>query len=156
MLRGTIGQIFPYAGEGIPLSEKFFLGGMNSLRGFEARSVGPRERRPRPQPGDPDYDPSKKYKDKYDVVGGKKQLFFNAEYLFPLMKEAGVRGLVFYDIGNAYRSGEGFLSDLRHNAGVGVNWYSPFGPLSLSLGVNLSPEYDEDRSNFEFSMGGVF
>ncbi len=156
MLRGTIGQIFPYQGEGIPISEKFFLGGMHSLRGFEARSVGPREPRPRPQPGDPDYDPTKNYNKKYDVVGGKKELFFNAEYHFPLMKEAGVRGLMFYDAGNSYRSGEGFLSDLRHDVGVGVNWYSPFGPLSVCWGVNLSPEYDEDRNNFEFSMGGVF
>ena len=57
MLRGTIGQIFPYMGEDIPISEKFFLGGMNSLRGFEARSVGPREKRPRPKPGDPDLRP---------------------------------------------------------------------------------------------------
>ncbi len=59
MIRGTIGQIFPYFGKGVPISEKFFLGGMNSLRGFEARSVGPME----PREGKPD---------KYDVVRGKK------------------------------------------------------------------------------------
>jgi len=156
MLRGTIGQIFPYQGEGVPLSEKFFLGGMNSLRGFEARSVGPRQKRPRPKPGDPSYDPNKKYNNKYDVVGGKKQLYFNVEYLFPLMKEAGVRGLVFFDTGNSYRSGEAFFSDMRNSVGLGVNWHSPFGPLSVVWGVNLSPEYDESSSNFEFSMGGMF
>ncbi len=156
MLRGTIGQIFPYMGEGIPISEKFFLGGIGSLRGFEARSVGPRDLRPRPKPGDPGFDPGKKYKNKYDVVGGKKQLFFNVEYHFPLMKEAGVRGLLFFDTGNSYRSGEAFFSDMRNSVGVGVNWYSPFGPLKVCWGVNLSPKYDEDSSNFEFSMGGVF
>jgi len=156
MVRGTIGQIFPFMGEGVPISEKFFLGGMSSLRGFEVRSVGPREKRPRPKPGDPNYDPTKKYDNKYDVVGGKKQLFFNVEYHFPLMKEAGVRALVFFDTGNAYRSGEQFLSDMRYDVGVGVNWYSPFGPLKVCWGVNLSPEYDEDKNNFEFSMGGMF
>jgi outer membrane protein insertion porin family len=158
MLRGTIGQIFPYFGEGVPISEKFFLGGMNTLRGFEARSVGPSEIRPKPQPGDPNYDPNKDYKDKYDVVGGKKQLYFNFEYMFPLMKSAGVRGMVFYDIGNAYASGEGFLSDLRQDVGLGINWYSPFGPLKVIWGYNLSPDdkLDEDSSNFEFSMGGQF
>ena len=156
MLRGTIGQIFPYMGEDIPISEKFFLGGMNSLRGFEARSVGPREKRPRPKPGDPDYDPTKKYNDKYDVVGGKKELYFNVEYMFPLMKSAGLRGMLFFDSGNSYASGEAFFSDMRNNVGVGVNWYSPFGPLKVVWGYNLSPEYDEDSSNFEFSMGGQF
>jgi outer membrane protein insertion porin family len=143
MIRGTIGQIFPFMGKGIPLSEKFFLGGMGSLRGFEPRSVGPRDPRP--------CDPEKK-----DVVGGKKQLYFNFEYLFPLMKEAGVRGMLFFDTGNAYGSGETFFSDMRNSVGVGVNWYSPFGPLSVVWGINLSPKYDEDSSNFEFSMGGMF
>ena len=143
MVRGTIGQIFPYSGEGVPISEKFFLGGMNSLRGFEARSVGPKE----PRQGNPDEE---------DVVGGKKQLYFNFEYLFPLMKSAGIRGMLFFDTGNAYRTGEGFLSDMRNSVGVGVNWYSPFGPLKVIWGVNISPEDDEDSSNFEFSMGGTF
>jgi len=158
MIRGTIGQIFPYFGEGVPLSEKFFLGGMNSLRGFEARSVGPYEKRNRPGPGDPGFDPDNPKDDKYDVVGGKKQLYFNVEYMFPLMKSAGVRGMVFFDTGNAYASSEGFFSDMRNSVGVGVNWYSPFGPLKVIWGYNLSPDdkLNEDSSNFEFSMGGSF
>jgi outer membrane protein insertion porin family len=47
---------------------------------------------------------------------------------------------------------------LRYDAGVGVNWYSPFGPLQLVWGYNLDPisKYDEDASNFEFSMGRMF
>jgi outer membrane protein insertion porin family len=158
MIRGTIGQIFPYFGEGVPISEKFFLGGMSSLRGFEARSLGPYEKRRRSEPGDPGFDPENPKKDKYDVVGGKKQLYFNVEYLFPLMKEAGVRGLLFFDTGNSYRTGEGFLSEMRNCVGVGVNWYSPFGPLKVIWGYNLDPEdkTNEDSSNFEFSMGGTF
>jgi outer membrane protein insertion porin family len=156
MLRGTIGQIFPYMGEGVPISEKFFLGGMNSLRGFEARSVGPREKRPRPKPGDPGFDPTRKYNNKYDVVGGKKELYFNVEYMFPLMKSAGLRGLLFFDSGNSYRSGESFFSDMRNDVGIGASWYSPFGPLKVVWGYNLSPQYDENSSNFEFSMGGQF
>ncbi len=160
-VRGTVGQIFPYSGKGVPISEKFFLGGLDSLRGFDVRSVGPRERRPkRPQEywiagRKYTYYP-KGYSDKKDVVGGKKELYFNFEYLFPILKDSGVRGLVFYDTGNAYGSGEGFLSDFRHCVGVGVNWYSPFGPLKVVWGINLSPRDDEDSSNFEFSMGGVF
>ena len=74
------------------------------------------------------------------------------------MPGSGVRGVVFYDIGNAYETNDDFFSDLRTDAGVGINWYSPFGPLRLIWGVNLEPEdkYDEDSSNFEFSMGQTF
>jgi outer membrane protein insertion porin family len=90
------------------------------------------------------------------VVGGVKQLYFNFEYLFPLLKGAGVRGLVFFDTGNAYDNGESFLSDMRHCVGIGVNWYSPFGPLKVVWGLNLNARDDEDSSNFEFSMGRMF
>jgi len=142
MARGEIGQLFEM-GEDIPISEKFFLGGLDSLRGFEARTVGPKKSRP-------------SRKNKYDCVGGEKELFFNFEFLFPIMPGSGVRGLLFFDAGNAYETDDSFLSDIRTCAGVGVNWYSPFGPLRLVWGVNLSPEDDEDSSNFEFSMGRMF
>jgi outer membrane protein insertion porin family len=45
---------------------------------------------------------------------------------------------------------------MRHCVGVGINWYSPFGPLRLVWGLNLNPRDDEDSSNFEFSMGRMF
>jgi len=143
MVRGEIGQLFEYAGEDIPISEKFFLGGLDSMRGFEARTVGPKKPRP-------------SRKDKKDCVGGEKELFFNFEYLFPIMPSSGVRGLVFFDAGNAYEEDDSFFSDIRTCAGVGINWYSPFGPLRLVWGVNLDKEDDEDSSNFEFSMGRMF
>lgn len=143
MIRGEIGQLFEYAGEDIPISEKFFLGGLDSMRGFEARTVGPKEPRP-------------SRRDKKDCVGGEKELFFNFEYLFPIIPSSGVRGLVFFDAGNAYDKDDTFFSDIRTCAGVGVNWYSPFGPLRLVWGVNLDKEDDEDSSNFEFSMGRMF
>ncbi len=161
LIRGTIGQLFPYGGEDIPISERFFLGGMDSLRGFEVRSVGPKERRPHSTQkyyiGDRKFEYRPRgYSDDKDVVGGEKELFFNFEYLFPILKEAGVRGVVFFDTGNAYEEGESFFSDLRYDIGVGVRWYSPFGPLRLEWGLNLDPQDDEDSSNFEFSMGGMF
>ena len=150
MVRGEIGQLFE-AGEDIPIGEKFFLGGLDSLRGFESRSVGPMEK---------EYGDRDKPDDEadWDVVGGEKELFFNFEFLFPIMPGSGVRGVVFYDIGNAYETNDDFFSNLRSDAGVGINWYSPFGPLRLVWAVNLDPKdkYDEDSSNFEFSMGQMF
>jgi outer membrane protein insertion porin family len=106
------------------------------LRGFEARSVGPKQ-----------HD---------DVIGGTKEAILNFEYLFPLMQEAGIRGVVFFDAGNAYRKSEYPFQNLRKSAGFGVRWYSPFGPLRVEWGVNLSPRKDEKTSNFEFSMGNLF
>jgi len=160
MIRGTIGELFEM-GEDIPISEKFFLGGLDSLRGFEARSVGPRERRPKRDKTVRLFGTSYKVKrrglsDEKDVIGGEKELYFNFEYLFPIMKEAGIRGVLFFDTGNAYEKGDTFFSDLRYDVGVGVRWYSPFGPLRLEWGKNLSPRDDEKGSNFEFSMGRSF
>lgn len=152
MIRGTMGYSFGYGGDDVPISEKFFLGGLDSLRGFEDRSVGPRERKI--------YDNGifRTYSNEYDVVGGEKELFFNLEYIFPILKEAGVRGVVFFDAGNAYDKSEGYFSDIRMGTGVGVRWQSPFGPLRLEWGINLDPEskYDEGSSEFHFTMGALF
>jgi len=160
MARGTIGEMFEL-GEDIPISEKYFLGGIDSMRGFEARSVGPREHKPRSSKhirlfGSTYRIKRTGYSDEEDVIGGEKQLFFNFEYLFPVMKEAGIRGVVFFDTGNAYDRNETFFSDLRYDVGAGVRWYSPFGPLRVEWGWNLSPRKDESSSNFEFSMGRSF
>jgi outer membrane protein insertion porin family len=182
MVRGTVGYLFGYGGKDVPLSDKFFLGGLDSMRGFEARTLGPNKKRPEKkgliyvENGKPyineDYDRNDNYNDNYnnndyyyydnnkdyDTVGGCKEIFFNFEYQFPIMKEAGIRGVVFTDIGNAYRQSEGYLSDLRYDFGVGVRWFSPFGPLRVEWGINPSPisKYDEKSSNFEFSMGNTF
>lgn len=151
MLRGTIGYITGYSGDDVPIFEKFFLGGLDTIRGFEERTVGPRVRRG-------DYKRFIEDPDDYDVVGGEKEIFFNVEYLFPILKEAGIRGVLFFDAGNAYRSGESYLSDLRTSVGFGIRWQSPFGPLRLEMGFNLDreSEYDEGSSEFHFTMGTLF
>ena len=149
MIRGTIGYSAGYAGKEVPIHEKFFLGGLDSMRGFEERNLGPKVRRgdERPFIDDPDEE---------DVIGGEKELFFNFEYVFPLLQESGIRGVVFLDLGNAYRKNEGWLEDVRKSAGFGIRWQSPFGPLRVEWGLNLSPRDDEKSSQFHFSMGSLF
>ena len=138
-LHGRIGFVHALQGRPIPVYERYYLGGINSLRGFPYRSVGPE---------DPDTG---------DIVGGDKELLFNVEYLFPLIKEAKVRGVVFFDAGNAWAEGEAYLSTgLRMSAGAGVRWFSPLGPLRLEWGYVLDRKEGEDRARWEFTIGGFF
>lgn len=134
---GQYGFVTGYGGKSVPIYEKFFLGGMYSLRGFKTRSIAPSD----PVTG--------------DVLGGTKELYGNAEYVFPLIKEAGVRGVFFFDAGNAYDGGL-FPSELRYSTGMGIRWYSPMGPLRLEWGKNLNPKDGEAGAKWEFSIGTVF
>ncbi len=87
-----------------------------------------------------------------DVIGGLTMLNFNVEYVFPLIKNAGMKGLVFFDTGNSWESGY-YLGDMRKTAGVGVRWYSPIGPLRLEWGYVLDRKEDESPSRWEFTIG---
>ncbi len=75
--------------------------------------------------------------------------------MFPLFAEHKMNGVAFFDIGNSYE-GDIDLTDLRKSTGLGVRWYSPLGPLRLEWGYNLEPRDDEEQSDWEFTIGGVF
>jgi outer membrane protein insertion porin family len=130
--RGKIGYMQPNEGKEVPIFERYYLGGISSLRGL--REVGPRD----PLTG--------------DVIGGLTMLNFNIEYIFPLIKNAGMKGLVFFDTGNSWESGY-YLNDMRKTAGVGVRWYSPIGPLRLEWGYVLDRKEGESASRWEFTIG---
>ncbi|MCX7770000.1 MAG: outer membrane protein assembly factor BamA [Proteobacteria bacterium] len=136
-IHGQYGIVESYGSKKLPIYERFFLGGMYTLRGFESRSIGPKD----PKTG--------------DVLGGDRELFGNIEYIFPLIKEAGVRGVLFFDFGNAYNSNI-LPPELRYSVGAGIRWYSPMGPLRLEWGKNLNPKRDEKSSKWEFSIGTIF
>jgi outer membrane protein insertion porin family len=131
-VRGRIGYMMGNEGKEVPIFERYYLGGINSLRGL--REVGPRD----PATG--------------DVIGGLTMLNFNFEYVFPLIKNAGMKGLVFFDTGNTWESGYN-LDDMRKTAGVGIRWYSPIGPLRLEWGYVLDKKAHESPSRWEFTMG---
>jgi len=76
----------------------------------------------------------------------------SVEFLFPLIKNAGMKGLFFYDTGNTWETGYHF-DDLRQTAGAGIRWYSPIGPLRLEWGYVLDREEGESASRFEFTIG---
>jgi outer membrane protein insertion porin family len=68
----------------------------------------------------------------------------------------GLKGVVFFDTGNAWGEDEDFFSEMRYSVGGGIRWFSPMGPLRLEWGYNLKPKDFEDNSQFEFSIGKTF
>jgi outer membrane protein insertion porin family len=133
--RGRIGYI---TGDAVPLYELFRLGGMYSVRGFKTWSIGPTA-------------------PNGEVIGGDKELLFNFEMLFPIAKEINLKGLIFFDAGNAWAKGDPYqLDDLRTSVGFGFRWMSPMGPLRLEWGYNLNPKPGEKTSAWDFTMGGFF
>jgi outer membrane protein insertion porin family len=91
------------------------------------------------------------------VIGGNKELIFNLEYIFPLVPQVKLRGLVFFDAGNAFSEDEALSFDgLRLSAGAGFRWFSPMGPLTFVLGFPIDRRFGEDASAIQFSIGAPF
>jgi outer membrane protein insertion porin family len=135
-LRGSAGFIEPYGGRESPIYEKFFAGGLYTVRGFEYGMAGPVDENREP-------------------LGADKMVVFNSEWLFPLSREVGLRGALFWDIGKGFDK-LGDITPLRTGAGVGIRWFSPFGPILIDLGFNLNPKQGEKSKVFDFNMGTVF
>ncbi len=93
--------------------------------------------------------------DATDVIGGNSMALVNLELQFPISEEMGLSGMLFLDMGNAFAEND-FINpaDFRFGTGVGIQWFSPFGPILVVLGFPLDPYEDEDASVFEFSLGG--
>ncbi len=135
--KAMMGHVATSYGNDVPLYEKYFLGGISSIRGFETRKVGPRD------------------DDTGEYIGGATAAVLNLEVLFPLFGQKSMRGVVFYDIGNAFDSSID-LNDLRSGVGLGVRWFSPVGPIRLEWGYNLDQRDDEDTAQWEFGIGTSF
>lgn len=154
MLNGEGGYIQSLDDRPVPLSERFFLGGLNSVRGFRYKTLGPYESDVFPYSSS---DPTSRLMDISSNVGGDKYVQGNVELLFPIAPSVGVRGLLFYDIGNAFGEGEAIELDLlRQSWGLGVRWFSPIGPLRFEWGFPLYPKPGEERQVFEFGVGSFF
>jgi outer membrane protein insertion porin family len=132
-------------GDELPLFERYFPGGLSSVRGYKVRTLGPREKR-RNTFGQVVEETE---------IGGSRQLVLNNEIIFPIIKALGLKGVVFFDAGNAFTADEGLpIDDLRYAAGGGVRWLSPMGPLRIELGFPLNPRKDDDKRVLLFSFGG--
>ena len=148
MTRGRVGYVGSLSELPIPTSDRFFVGGTGSVRGYQYGTVGtigpdgPIE----VGPGGVLY-----------RVGGNKELIFNIEYSFPIVPAARLKGLVFYDMGRAYNNYEPIRAlQLRHSYGWGFWWLSPMGPLRFEWGYIVNQKATDQASKFEFSIGAQF
>ncbi len=134
-------------GNELPLFERYFPGGINSIRGFETRTLGPREVRKNIFGQVVDTTP----------IGGSQQVILNNEIIFPLVQGIGLKGVVFVDAGNAYSAEDGIsIDETRVAGGAGIRWLSPLGPFRIELGKPLVSEKFDEESLVLFSFGGPF
>jgi outer membrane protein insertion porin family len=161
ILRGkvTLGLIHEWdAAHPIPISELYYVGGINSVRGYRYLSIAPMQSvRGVNTPDSPT---------RQIVVGGDKQAVLNLELEFPVFGEAGIKGVLFYDLGNAF--GPGQYSDpnvrwsLYKSFGFGLRWFSPIGPLRFEWGFPLNRRKDnlgnyiDQPLDFQFTIGNFF
>jgi outer membrane protein insertion porin family len=134
--RAQFGNIQAYQGTDVPIYEKFFVGGMSTVRGFEYGMAGPVD-----EAGEP--------------IGGKYMLAFNNEVVFPLSREIGLRGAFFLDFGKGADQWTK-LFPLRVGYGVGIRWFSPFGPIQIDIGFNPNPKMGEKSKVIDFTAGAVY
>jgi outer membrane protein insertion porin family len=152
-LHGTLGYI-QGLGRDIPIDEKFYLGGINTIRGYNGRTVCPvtmvspgfDRRTGLPLTSVPVF------------LGGDSEAYFNLDYIFPIIKDAGLKGVLFVDAGNSQNGMNKIFSDLQVSYGFGFRWASPMGPLRLEYGIPWNPRAGIDKSSgrIEFSLGSFF
>ncbi|KAA0874670.1 outer membrane protein assembly factor BamA [Nitrincola tapanii] len=159
-LRGRVGYADAYGNNDYPFFKNYYAGGLSSIRGFEANTLGPRyERGAGREPRS---------------MGGNVLVAGSAELIFPmpfLKDKSAWRTLMFMDAGNVYTTNclknnvgtsnsscvDGVdLSDLRYSVGVGLSWLTPVGPLSISLGKALNTKPGDETEVFQFALGQTF
>jgi len=126
----------------LPFFENFFAGGTNTVRGFDARSLGPRDSGDTPE-----------------ALGGDRRLLGNLELLVPIPGEGGEdkRIGLFVDAGQVYGPGQDIdFGEIRYSAGIAFSWFSPLGPLAISIAEPINDEEGDDTQRVQFSLGRFF
>jgi outer membrane protein insertion porin family len=150
MLNGRIGYGYVPGNGFLPFTSRYFLGGINSLRGYNYRTVGPET---------PalitDQDPLASTTQL--MYGGNKMVATTMEYVFPLIKAAKIDGVIFFDTGNAYGENQGyFAAPLQMGYGFGIRWFTPIAPFRFEWGFPINPRPTDPPNVFEFSIGTFY
>jgi outer membrane protein insertion porin family len=118
-----------------PLFKRFFPGGINSVRGYAANELGPKD-------------------ENGNEYGGNKQLIANFELIFPLVQSIGLSGVTFYDIGNAFDDDIGIsVKGLKQAVGWGIRWRSPLAPIRIEFGYPIDKDSGDKSFVTNFSLG---
>jgi len=134
--------------EPVPVSERFFLGGFGTLRGYRFRSLSPTLRVPDSDGGEQDL-----------AIGGTSYVLGGLELEIPVFPRASVNLVFFGDAGNVFQDEiPGATTpelpwNLYFSAGTGVRWYSPLGVIRLELAFPLTRRAAEPPVVFEFGAG---
>jgi outer membrane protein insertion porin family len=149
-----LGMVKAFAGSHVPLSERFFAGGADSLRGFSLNEAGPSAAALLCTSEDPS---TCTYKIRVPA-GGHELFIWNSEGRFALPLKKGLGGVIFYDGGNVYdRIGfSRFLTDYSNSAGFGLRYNTPVGPLRIDLGRNLNPIPGLKKTQIFVTLGQAF
>ena len=143
----------------LPFFERYFAGGIRTVRGYESNSLGPR-----------DLNAATGERTGF-AIGGNMRVTAGADYIFPIpfieKPPSSVRLSAFYDIGNVFLDGiptfdadnsdTGFQADqLRSSVGLSLVWISPIGPLRFSYAETIDNVPGDDLRAFQFSIGSFF
>ena len=156
-VRTEIGGLFAYGDTDTPPPyENFYAGGLNSVRGFEQNSLGPRAV----------YDGF--YSNFNRPTGGTYSLEGGLDFIFPipfLEDSRSVRSSMFLDLGNVFSDecksyeincNEFDLSELRYSVGVGVTWITALGPMSFAISSVFGDDEFDETETFQFEIGNQF
>lgn len=148
--KSGFGYIFNDDSSKLPINEKLFLGGINSLRGYDSRSVTPKKKICNPKANNG----GTIYGCEIIETGGKISFNNSFELSFPIINRLKMRGVIFYDYGMI---GHSDINEIkRSSAGVGIEWITPIGPLQLFYAQALDDKPGDDTSSFEFTIGRRF
>lgn len=127
----------------LPVNEKFYMGGIRSVRGYESSSISPKE-----------YYYDSEGTKRYRLLGGKSTFSNSIEASIPLIESAKMRLAFFYDYGMI--GDDDFTEIKRSGAGAALEWISPVGPIQLIFAKALDSKEDDRTATFEFTMGTRF
>lgn len=144
---GRTGVAEAYNGDpDVPLFDRFFLGGLYTLRGYRYRGVGPR-----------DAGGTGAYAGQHEPTGGDTYWFGSAEYSIPIIER--LRFAFFYDVGMVYKDPYHWnLNNYNDDVGVGIRLNLPIGPLRLDYGIPIHPttvgnDRNDSSGRFQFGVG---
>ncbi|MFH0910985.1 MAG: outer membrane protein assembly factor BamA [Planctomycetota bacterium] len=124
--------------EQVPVYERWYAGGIGSVRGFDYSSISPQSA-------------------SGDAVGGESLTTASAEYFFPLFEEV-IRGSLFFDTGGVWSDMNDWGGDWRSAWGIGLHFRTPLGPLPIRIyySMPIQSEKGDDTARVQFTFGAVF